>query len=70
MQTIALYRHIRPDGGVTVSPIKPEGDYTEMFRLVADEGMALTDGENYSACVDTDKPDMWTEIEAPEETEE
>lgn len=63
MQTITLYRYIRPDGGVTVSPVKPNCDYTEMFRLVADEGMVLTDGENYSACVDTNKPDVWSEVE-------
>lgn len=63
MQTISLYRFTRPDGGVTVSPVKPDGDYTELTRLIADEGMVLTDGENYNACVDTDTPENWTEIE-------
>lgn len=66
MQTITLYRYTRPDGGVTVSPVKPDGDYTEMFRLVADEGMILTDGANEAACIDTDAPGAWSEIVDPE----
>ena len=53
MQIINLYRYTRPDGGVTVSPVKPEGEYEPMYRLVADEGMALTkDGENLTSCAD------------------
>ena len=67
MQKIKLYRYARPNGGVTVSPVMPDGEYTELFRLVADEGMVLTDGENLTFCTDTDNPDVWTEIEAPEE---
>ena len=56
----------KPNGGVTVSPVKPDGEYTELYRLVADEGMVLTDGTNQTACTDTDKPDAWTEIFEPE----
>ena len=62
MQTITLYRFIRPDGGVSVSPVKPDVEYTELFRLVADDGMILTDGENYTSCTDTDNPDIWSEV--------
>jgi hypothetical protein len=62
MQTIKLYRFTRPDGGVTVSPVKPETDCTELFRLVADDGMVLTDGVNYSACTDTENPGAWSEV--------
>lgn len=68
MQKITLYRFIRPEGGVTVSPVKPDGEYTELYRLVADEGMVLTDGENFTTCTDTDNPDVWSEIEHNEET--
>ena len=32
MQTIALYKYQREDGGVTVSPIKPDVEYTEMYN--------------------------------------
>lgn len=68
MEIIKLYKYIRPKGGVTVSPIMPEGEYTEMVRLVADEHKLLTkDGENFTVCVDTDSADGWYEVDAPEE---
>lgn len=41
MQTIPLYKYYREDGGVTVSPQKPECEYTQMYRVVADEGKLL-----------------------------
>ena len=68
MEKIKLYKFIRPEGGVTVSPVKPEGDYTEMVRLVADEGKLLTkDGENLTSCVDTENSEGWYEVEEPKE---
>ena len=67
MTVIPLYKYFRPDGGVTVSPIKPEGEYSEMFRLVADEGMILKNGEVETTCADVLSIDGWEEIEAPEE---
>lgn len=70
MQTIPLYRYARPDGGTTVSTVKPSVDYTELFRLVADEGYTLTNGEATTACTDTDYPDNWTEIEDTETVDE
>lgn len=62
MQKIILYRFNRPDGGVSVSPVKPDGDYTELFRLVADEGMVLTNGETVTSCTDTENIGAWAEI--------
>lgn len=62
MQVITVYRYTRPDGGVSVSPVKPETEYTELFRVVAEEGRTLTDGVTEAACVDTDTPDAWEEI--------
>lgn len=62
MQKIILYRYNRPDGGVSISPVKPDTEYTELFRLIADEGGTLTDGVNQAECVDTDNPDAWEEI--------
>ena len=70
MQKITLYRFIRPDGGVTVSTVKPDGDYTELSRLVADEGYVLTDGEKFTSCTDTDNPGAWTEIPDTENPDE
>ena len=66
MQKINLYKYVREDGGTTVSPVKPDCEYTEMYRLVADEGMQLTkDRENFATCVDTDSAEGWYEVELP-----
>lgn len=62
MQKISLYRYIREDGGVTTSLVKPDVEYTEMFRLVADGGNILTNGEMTTPCTDTDNPDSWFEV--------
>ena len=62
MQKITLYRFIRPDGGVTVSPVKPNSEYTEMFCLVADEGYVLTNGVTTTPCCDTDNAEAWAEV--------
>ena len=67
MQTIALYKYQREDGGVTVSPIKPDVEYAEMYRLVADESKALTNGIITTPCVDVESIEGWSEIDAPEE---
>lgn len=64
MQIITLYRYTRPDGGISVSPIKPNVEYTEMVRLIADEGKALTDGTNTTTCTDVSSAEGWTEIDA------
>lgn len=71
MQKIKLYRYTRTDGGVTTSPVQPEGvAYDIICRLIADEGMMLTDGEAVTHCVDVEEPDGWDEIEDPGEPEE
>ena len=67
MQEIPLYRYSRPDGGTTVSTIKPDSEYSELVRLVADDGMALTDGNSVTICVDTENAEAWTEIPNPGE---
>lgn len=71
MEIKTLYKYERLNGGITVSPTIPvDTEYTEMFRLIADEGMLLTkDGENMTSCVDTDSADGWHEVEEPEEPE-
>ena len=70
MQKITLYRYTRPDGGVSVSPVKPDAEYTELFRLAADEGYVLTDGNTTTHCIDTDSPEAWTEVEDTENPDE
>lgn len=69
MRTIKLYRFTRPNGGVTVSTVEPDTEYTELFRLVADEGCVLTNGETTTTCTDTDDPGAWSEIPDVEMTE-
>ena len=65
METITLYKYERENGGVTVSPIQPDCEYTLMYRLVADEGKELTlDGVNTTCCVDVESADGWYEVDA------
>lgn len=61
MEVKTLYRTIRADGGVDVSPNKPDGEYTETYRLIADEGMELVKGDIRTICIDTDNADGWSE---------
>ena len=71
MQTITLYRYARADGGVTTSPVMPDSiSYDLRYRLIADEGKALTDGATVTTCTDTDDPTRWTEIDDPGELSE
>ena len=68
MQTVTLYKYNREGGGVTVSPVKPDAEYTTLLRLVADEGKALTlDGEYMTCCVDTESADGWYEVDMLED---
>jgi hypothetical protein len=61
-----LYKTHRPDGGVDVSPIKSEGEYELMYRIIADEGKLVTrDGENLYPCIDTETNEGWYEINDP-----
>lgn len=68
MQIITLYKRERCNGVVTVSTKKPRfGDAVEMYRLIADEGKALTqDGVNVAPCVDVESVDGWYEVDAPD----
>ena len=62
MEIKTLYR-VTKNGKTTVSPNKPlDGEYTETYRVIADEGMLLTDGMNEYGCIDTDEPSKYMEI--------
>lgn len=70
MTTKPLYKYERVGGGITVSPIKPDCEYTECIRLIADENKAVTkDGENLFSVIDVDTLDGWYEVAAEIETE-
>ena len=49
-----LYKYECDEGGYTVSPEKPpEGkDFWRRYRLIADEGKAITDGEIITQVID------------------
>ena len=68
MQIMTLYKTIRDGGGVTVSPNKPEKEeYTELLRLIADEGKLLTrNGTDACPCIDTDTAEGWYEVDESE----
>ena len=68
MTTKTLYKYHREDGGVTISPIMPDAEYTICYRLMADEGKALTlDGVDLFNAVDTDTVEGWYEVDAEED---
>ena len=69
MQIVNLYRYEREPGKITTSPAKPDDgiDYSIIYRLIADEGMAITDGSSIVECIDTDSSEGWTDCELPEE---
>ena len=71
MQIITLYKIKRGKGATTVTPIKPEGEYTEMYRLIADEGKilkkTLEDKVLETPCADADSTEGWEEVAIPEE---
>ena len=63
MKKVTLYRYTREDGGVTVTPNRPKtAGYTIKHRLIADEGMTLTNREIVESCIDGDSVDGWSEI--------
>lgn len=69
MTQIKLYT----DGGVSLSPQDGEGRRESNFvRLVADEGMMLTNGERSATVVDVLKMDVsgWSEVPYVEPEEE
>lgn len=68
MKIKELYRYERADGGITVSPIKPNTAHTTLYRLIADEGKALTiDGVNLFNVIDVNSVDGWYEVDLPKE---
>ena len=65
-----LYRTKRVGGGTTVSPVEPTGEHSVLFRVIADEGKAVTkDGVNLYACLDVENASGFYEVEAPPENE-
>ena len=71
MEIKTIYKYKREDGGTTVSPNKPEGEYSELFRVIAAEGKAVTqDGTTFYSVIDAESTEGWQEVDAPEYDEE
>lgn len=69
MEIINLYKYNREGGGVTVSPVKPDVEYTLMYRLVADEDKELTqNGIDLFDCVDVESAAGWYEVNKEQNT--
>lgn len=63
MITMTTYKYKEGKNGYAVSPRKPDCEYTEAMRLIAEPGHALTkDGINYFYCIDVVTADGWLEI--------
>ena len=67
MDKKTLYRY-RSDGHVIDSLTKPEGEYTERVRIVADEKKRITkDGVTLYSVIDADSDEGFYEVDSPEE---
>lgn len=63
MIIMTTYKYKEGEHGYAVSPRKPDCEYTEGIRLIAEPGHAITkDGINYFYCLDVESADGWLEI--------
>lgn len=65
MQKVKLYRYEEESGIVTITPnVRAETDTPSRLRLVADDGMILTDGSMNTPVVDIifEEESNWHEI--------
>ncbi len=71
MTKMEIYRYVGSNG-VIDSPIKLPLDYTLRYRLIADAGMELVNGDTTAMVIDVDASDVekWSEQDAPKQTEE
>ena len=64
------YKSERKGGGYTVSPLKPDSHYQVRWRLIAEEGKAITNGEKTVTVIDVQtrkECDEWIDCDLPEE---
>lgn len=65
MNTVNLYKYVETNGIVVTPHARNEADTPDSYRLIADEGKILKNGENLTYCVDTRTIDGWEEIDDP-----
>lgn len=71
MTKVEIYRYVGSNG-VIDSPIELPMDYTLRYRLIADEGKELVNGDTTATVIDVDASDVekWSEQDAPKQTED
>ena len=70
MKTVNLYKYIDTNGTVVTPHARNEEDTPDSYRLIADEGKILKNGEILTYCVDTHTTDGWEEIDDTTTSEE
>ena len=63
MQIKPLYKYARADGGITITPVQPDAAYTKLYRLVAEDGGEITNGEITTTCIDVESRDRWHDVD-------
>ena len=71
MTKMEIYRYVGSNG-VIDSPIKLPMPYTLRYRLIADAGKKLVNGDTTATVIDVDASDVekWSEQDAPKQTED
>ena len=72
MKTVNLYRYDETNGIAVTPDIRNDGDTPYTYRLIAEPGKILKNGDELTHCIDTKTPDDWEEIDdvADKEVEE
>ena len=70
MQIKTLYKYARTDGGITITPVQPDVAYTQLYRLVAEDGSEITNGEITTTCIDVESYDGWHDVDGEIPAEE
>ena len=65
MRKVTLYRYKREDGGISISPNKPNTNFTTKLRLIADNGKHLSNDGGQRRCkvIDVESDEGWIEYE-------
>ena len=72
MKIVNLYRYDETNGIAVTPNIRNDGDTPYAYRLIAELGKILKNGDDAAYCIDTKTPDDWDEIDdaADKEMEE
>ena len=63
MKIVNLYRYDETNGIAVTPNIRNDGDTPYAYRLIAESGKILKNGDELTYCIDTKTPDDWTEYE-------